>query len=343
MQFAVIGLNHGHIWGQVDGLLKNVPNARCTGFFAPEKELCEEFARKYPDVPFREKNDLLRDSKIDLIVSASINFDRGPLAVKTLNSGKNFFVDKPACATSADVQAIARALETSGKQLFVFFSERLCNPLDIKAKQIVDSGEIGQLVHLMGLGPHKLIPSSRPQWMWNPQQYGGILNDIASHQVDWFVWMTGSRIQSFSSRVGHYDQPGTPETFENFGDVTLLSENGVTGFARVDWFTPEKMPAFGDVRGVIVGTQGTIELRRTTNIAAKDSSDTGAHMVMTTHCKPPHRIDAGDCVVNWPTLIADSIRDGKNYLTDHATLLHVIDKCVQVQAQAVRINTRVKG
>lgn len=337
MDFAVIGLNHGHIWGQVDGLLKDIPGARCVGFYAAEKELCAEFNRKHPGVPFREKQDLLRDPKIELIASAGINADRGPLAAECLNAGKSFFVDKPACTTLAHVEAMTRAIETSGKQLFVFFSERLCNPLDIKAKQIVDSGEIGQLVHLMGLGPHKLTPHTRPQWMWEPQQYGGILNDIASHQVDWFVWMTGSRIQSFNSRVGHFPQEGTPETFENFGDVTLLSENGVTGFARVDWFTPEKMPVFGDVRGVIVGTKGTIELRRTTNIAAKDPSDARPHMVMTTHNQPPHRVDAGECKVNWPTLIANSIRDGKNYLNDHATLLHTIEMCVRVQVEAGRV------
>ncbi len=337
MKFAVIGLNHGHVYSQIDGLLKLGSDSQCVGFFAPESDLCDYFSKRYPTIPWRSREELLRDPDVELIVSASINADRGPLAADAMYHGKHFFVDKPACTTLADIQTIRHALSETGKQLFVYFSERLGNPLEQKAKQIVDSGEIGKIAHVMGLGPHKLVPDIRPAWMWDTKQYGGILNDIASHQIDWFVWLTGSRIKSFTSRVGHYD-PRTVTSFEDFGDATLVSESGATGYVRVDWLTPEKLPAFGDVRGVIVGTKGTIEIRRQCNIAATDPKDTGPHMILTTHEKPPHRIDAGEFKNNWAQLIAESIRTDTNKLNDHATVLHVMEMCVKIQTEAKRIN-----
>ena len=57
------------------------------------------------------------------------------------------------------------------------------------------------------------------------------------------------------------DQPG----FQDFGEMVLRSGKG-HGYVRVDWFTPDGLPTWGDGRLFIQGTDGHIELRKYTDI-----------------------------------------------------------------------------
>ena len=49
MRFAAIGINHAHIYGQVDCLLR--AGAELVGFHAAEDDLAKPFAAKYPQAP----------------------------------------------------------------------------------------------------------------------------------------------------------------------------------------------------------------------------------------------------------------------------------------------------
>jgi predicted dehydrogenase len=335
MKFAVIGVNHGHIYGQVEGLL-SAPGVSCAGVCAAEPHLLEEFSRRFPDIPVRSRQDILKDTSIDLIASAAINSDRAGLAIEVLSHGKHFFVDKPPVTDVNQIEPLRRAISSSGRLFFVYYSERLTNPFDSIARERYRQGDIGELVHLMGLGPHRLNKEIRPDWMWNPRQYGGVLNDLLSHQIDWFCWFTGQKIRNFSSRVGRFG--AAPEKdFDDFGDVTLCSEKGITGYFRVDWFTPEKNPVWGDVRGLIVGTRGTIEIRRIANLSATDPADTGPCMILTNDKTAPIRIKPSTDAPAWPGTILDSIRSGQNQLNDPDMLFHVMETTLDIQSQAVRV------
>jgi predicted dehydrogenase len=335
MKFAVIGINHGHIYGQVEGLL-SLPGSACAGVATDQPQLLEEFSRRFPEIPIRTRESILNDASVDLIASAAINSDRGPLAVEALSHGKHFFVDKPPLTDLAQLEPLRRAIATSGKLFFVYYSERLSNPFDQQAKAIYQQGGIGELVHLMGLGPHQLNRDIRPDWIWNPRQYGGVINDLLSHQVDWFCWFTGQKIKQFSSRVGQFG--AAPERdFDDFGDVTVTSENGITGYFRADWFTPGNSPVWGDVRGLIVGTRGTIEIRRIINLGAVDATDSGPCMIFTNDQRGPMRIIADKQPLSWPQQIASSLRIGKNELNDPEMLLHVMETTLRMQCQAIRV------
>ena len=51
-------------------------------------------------------------------------------------------------------------------------------------------------------------------------------------------------------------------TLETRADITLTGSDGVTGYVRVDWLSPEGLPTWGDPRTVITGQDGYIELRK---------------------------------------------------------------------------------
>ncbi len=110
--------------------------------------------------------------------------------------------------------------------------------------------------------------TGRPEWFWHPEQYGGILADIGSHQVDQFLFYTGSTkaqvVASQIANVRHHDHP----EFQDFGDMMLRGDAGF-GYVRLDWFTPEGLGTWGDGRLFILGTDGYIELRKYVDVAGR--------------------------------------------------------------------------
>ena len=62
--------------------------------------------------------------------------------------------------------------------------------------------------------------------------------------------------------------PEYPE-LEDFGEFALKGDNGATFFSRVDWFTPEGMSVWGDGRAFLLGTTGSIEVRKYTDLGRR--------------------------------------------------------------------------
>src|SRR5690606_39156046 len=124
-----------------------------------------------------------------------------------------------------------------------------------RAAELVQAGAIGQVVQTVGFGPHRLNPSSRPDWTFNREQYGGILCDLATHQCDQFLHLTGStEAEVLAAQVGNARHPDYPG-LEDFGDAMVRGNRG-TGYVRVDWLSPDGLQTWGDSRLTVIGTDG---------------------------------------------------------------------------------------
>ena len=78
--FGVIGINHGHIYGQVEAMLD--AGCRFTKFHAPEDDLAAAFSEKFPQAErVADQAAILEDKDIRLVVGAGIPCDRTPMAV----------------------------------------------------------------------------------------------------------------------------------------------------------------------------------------------------------------------------------------------------------------------
>ncbi|MCL4301197.1 MAG: Gfo/Idh/MocA family oxidoreductase [Anaerolineae bacterium] len=267
VRFAVIGLNHGHIYGQTDLLLQ--AGAEFISFYAAEPDLIAQFAPRYSQArQARSAEEILEDDSLHLIVSAAIPNERAPLGIAAMRHGKDFMSDKPGF-TSLDQLAEARRVQAeTGRIYSIYFGERFENRATIKAGELVQAGAIGRVVQTVGLGPHRLNLPSRPGWFFQRAQYGGILTDIASHQIDQFLYFTGStEAQVVAAQVANYNHPQYPE-LEDFGDL-IIRGNGGTGYIRVDWYTPDGLSTWGDGRLTILGTEGYIELRKYCDLAGR--------------------------------------------------------------------------
>jgi predicted dehydrogenase len=332
LRFAAIGLDHRHIYDHVEHLLRE--GAHCVGYCpqTSDPRVLAGFRERFPDVPAVERRRLIEDPSIHFVCIAAIPSERAAVAIDAMRHGKDVMVDKPGVTTLDDLAALQSCVGATGRLFSICFSERFVVPAVELAAQLVAQGEIGRVVQTTGLGPHRLNRAIRPPWFFEPRRYGGILVDIASHQIDQFLFFTGaSDARIVSSAVANFALPDVP-AFEDYGELLLHSDTA-SGFIRVDWFTPDSLPTWGDGRLVLLGTEGYIELRKYVDIAGRPGTD---HVFLSNRSGTRH-LDASTVPLTYFSRFLADVRDRTHTAMAQSHAFVVSRLAIEAQAQARRL------
>ncbi|MEM9159594.1 MAG: Gfo/Idh/MocA family oxidoreductase, partial [Verrucomicrobiota bacterium] len=260
-RFAAAYFDHGHIYGQIEGLrsaggvLKYV--------YDPSPKRYQEILRNNPAAKavsdFRE---ILDDDEVRLVTAAAIPNLRCGIGIHVLDSGKDYLTDKSPFTTLTQLDDAKAKVEATGMKYMVCYSERLLNEATWYAGELIKQGAIGKVVQVLNLAPHQLSAPSRPDWFFKKERYGGILTDIGSHQFEQFLEFAGaSGGEVLSARVENLNHPEYPG-LEDFGEASLKLDNGVSAYCRADWFNPDGAKVWGDGRSFVMGTDGYLEIRK---------------------------------------------------------------------------------
>ena len=328
IRFAVIGMNHSHIYGQVDAVTRG--GGELVAFHAAEDDLASAFARRYPNAKrVADERAILDDRSIQLVISSIVPDQRAPLGIRVMRAGKDYMADKPGITTLEQL-AEARRVQAETKRIYsITYSERFENGATVKAGDLVRAGAIGDVVQTVGLGPHRINPPSRPAWFWDPRRYGGIICDIASHQFDQFLWMTQStKGEIASARIGNFHNQDHPQ-FQDFGDV-MVNGDGGAGYIRVDWFTPQGLPTWGDTRLTIIGSAGYIEVRKNVDVAGRP----GANHLFLADTKGVQYIDCKDVELPYGRQVVDDVLNRTETAMTQAHAFLATELALKAQAQA---------
>ena len=334
LQFGVVGINHGHISAQVNAILRG--GGGLAWVYAKEPDLLEGFRKQFPQAKVaRSEAEVLEDSSVKLVLSSGIPDERAPLGVRVMRHGKDYMADKPGVTTLEQLAEVRRVQAETKRIYSIMYSERFENAATLKAGELVKSGAIGRVVQTIGLGPHRMTPSTRPAWFFERPRYGGILCDIASHQGDQFLYFTGStRAEVVASQVGNLNHPQYPG-LEDFGDVMVRGDQG-TGYIRVDWFTPDGLATWGDGRLTILGTDGFIEVRKNIDLAGRPG---GSHLFLVTQ-KETRYIDCSGVPLPYGSqLVADVLNRTETAMTQAHCFL-ATELMLQAQKQARVLGAR---
>jgi predicted dehydrogenase len=331
--FAAMSLEHGHIYGMCNGLLE--AGASIKWVYDKDPDKVRQFIKTYPNArPAASEQQILQDSDVQFVAAAAIPRDRGPLGVKVMEHGKDYFTDKTPFTAQTQLEQAKHAVEKTGRKYAVYYSERLHVESAVFAGQLVKDGVIGRVVQVLGLGPHRLSAASRPEWFFKKEQYGGILCDIGSHQIEQFLYYAGCNdAEVLHSMVANYNNKSYPE-LEDYGDATLRGDNGATNYFRVDWLTPDGLSTWGDGRTVILGTNGYIELRKYVDIA-RDARGDQLYLV---NDEGEFHMELGG-KVGYPyfgELILDSLNRTEHAMTQAHTF-KAAELCLQAQSKAMRV------
>lgn len=195
----------------------------------PEKEkMCKE---KYPEfLFFKDWKEMVDSGKVDAVVTTVPHYLHHEIAIYCLEHGMNVLVEKPAGVRAKDVMAMNKcAAEHPDVAFGIMFNQRT-NKLYQKIKEIVASGELGEI--------------RRSNWIintwWRPDSYyqqsewratwggegGGVLVNQAPHQLDLWQWICGIPKTVYAKCLC-----GCHRKIDVENDVTIVTtyENGATG------------------------------------------------------------------------------------------------------------------
>jgi predicted dehydrogenase len=275
IKFAVCGISHDHVYGMIGAVQRG--GGEMVAAWAGEDDKLAMFTKRFPDVKIvKTQEEILNDPSVQLVLSSQIANERAPLGVKAMKHGKDFLSDKPGITTLEQLEEVRKTIAETGRIFAIMYSERLEVKAAVYAGQLVQQGAIGKVIQTINIAPHQIFQragnagggAGRPEWFWHANQFGGILCDIGSHQVDQFLYYTGStEAEVVESQIANVRHPDHPE-FQDFGDMVLRGNRGF-GYVRLDWFTPDGLGTWGDGRLFILGTDGYIEVRKYTDVAVK--------------------------------------------------------------------------
>ncbi len=195
----------------------------------PKKEkMCRE---TYPDVPFfKDWKEMIASGTVDAVITTVPHYLHHEIAIYAMEHGMNVLCEKPAGVRSKDVRKMIDCAKAHPEVSFGIMFNQRTNKLYQKVKELISSGELGEI--------------RRSQWTinswWRPDSYyqqsawratwggegGGVLVNQAPHQLDLWQWMCGIPVKVFSKNIN-----GCHRDIAVENDVTMLVEfvNGAPG------------------------------------------------------------------------------------------------------------------
>jgi predicted dehydrogenase len=342
IKFAVCGMSHDHIYGMIGAIQRG--GGEMVAAWGGEDDKLAAFTKRYPDVKMvKTQDEILNDPSVQLVLSSQIANERAPLGVRAMKHGKDFLSDKPGITTLEQLAQVRATIAETKRIYGIMYSERLEVKAAVYAGVLVQQGAIGKVIQTINIAPHQIIQghgdagggTGRPEWFWNPDQYGGILCDIGSHQVDQFLFYTGSKeaviAESQVANVRHPDRP----RFQDFGDMVLRGDRGL-GYVRLDWFTPDGLGTWGDGRLFILGTDGYIEIRKYTDVAVKPQGNN----LFIVDAKQARYIDCNNMPLPFgPDFVADIV-NRTHVAQDQVQCLLAAELVIKAQMNATHVTLK---
>lgn len=256
MKFGIIGSDHGHVFTFVEHMVEK--GCEFVGIVADGQKNTEKLVQQY-HVRLFETEEALFDEKVDVIGCFAPNYRRINVVESCADHQVHVMSDKPLVVNETDYERLVKASK-SGIEIGLMYTVRFEKSV-WKMKEVLDSGEIGELLNVEMFNPHKLTPENRPDWHFSKEESGGIAVDLFSHGVDLFRWFTGG--QEIAQRYAVMTKSILKEKkeFYDFASANLVTENGISGYQRVDWHIPDAHWNWGDLRIFCLGTKGYAEAR----------------------------------------------------------------------------------
>ena len=214
---------------------------------------------------FTRSEDLIRSGEVDAVLIATPHYDHTTIGIDALQQGLHVLVEKPISVHVADAQRLIAA-HTNPKQVFAAMFNQRTDPKYIKAKRLIDAGELGGIYRVQWtitdwFRPEAYYASGGWRATWQGEG-GGVLLNQCPHNLDLLQWLCGMPTKMLAfCRFGKY------HNIEVEDDVTAYFEypNGATGvFITTTGEAPgtNRLEIAGD-RGKIVLENGKITFTRT--------------------------------------------------------------------------------
>ena len=256
IRIAVIGAAHPHVQYLLDELVRE-DRQRFTliGIQDSDPDISRTYSAPLGLPAVTDAEALLAEAP-DVVMVAGVYGDRGRDTVAALQAGAHVIADKPLC-TNLDELAVIEQTAAAEDRTVSLLLEKRGYPETLAISEVVAAGELGDIVGVTTSAPHNLLAQKRPAWFFDRSQYGGILADLAVHDLDIALQFAPADEGDVEGMVaGQLPDAGG---FARYGVATLRTPTTVVT-SEVSWMTPQGSDVHGDYQLRLVGTEGTAEV-----------------------------------------------------------------------------------
>lgn len=193
--------------------------------------------------------ELISDADVDAVDICTPTNTHPELVIAAAESELDMFCEKPVANSLADAKQMADAVADSSTSCMVGHVLRYFPEYAAMHRQVVEEEAIGQL----GVARARRI-SPFPEWCWegwygDDDKSGGVLLDLAIHDLDYLRWTFGDVDQVFARRTKWEDRQQA--------HVTLRFESGAVGYVESGWALPDDAGLSSELE--LAGEDGLIE------------------------------------------------------------------------------------
>ena len=247
--------------------------------------------------------DILSNSAIDAVIVVTPTKFHHEIVIEAAKAKKHILCEKPMAMNKQECLEMNEAAAANKVNLQIGFMRRFDTNFK-RAKELIDSGAIGQVVTVKSMTRG---PSTPQEWMYDISQSNGPLAEVNSHDIDSLRWFTESDAESLYAIAGNFRCEEARARYPDFYDTVLMNvrmKNGMLG--NIDG--AQGVQYGYDARVDIVGTEGHIEIGglagSTTLIHTKDKQFRGDTIKSWTNL-------FFEAYVNEDISFVESIRNGK--------------------------------
>ena len=298
INIAFAGLRHAHIFSLFDEAINNKAY-KVLGAFEDNEEARKEAESCGLICNYKTLDELLADEKVDVVALGGCYGMRGEFAIKALRAGKHVIADKPLTTSLVELDIIEREARLNNKKVSCMFTMRYEAKIN-GAKKLFESGALGEIAAISFGGQHPLQYGRRPQWYFEENMHGGVINDIAIHGIDILSYAFGVKVEKINAaRCWNKLAVSEPE-FLDCAQFMLTAENGAGIIADVSYAIPDgiefRLPYYWQF--YIWGTKGVLSFSHRTEGVYYLTGDLTPHVLpevdVGTYLDDFHRMLSGD-------------------------------------------------
>jgi scyllo-inositol 2-dehydrogenase (NAD+) len=251
IKIGVIGLGRmGRLYAQM--LATQIADAQLSAIAEVDGAARAEVGSEL-NVPhvFADAYELIEHPDLQAVVIATPTSSHYDLVLAAAGAGKGVFCEKPLALTLRETRAMVEAVATAGVPLQVGFMRRF----DLayrRAKAMIDDGQIGYPVTFKSLSRDPFCP---PRSYMDPATSGGLIIDMAIHDIDLAHWLMGSEVERVSAE-------GTTlvcEELASVGDIDNALVNMRFKSGALGNIEASRNAFYGyDIRTEVLGSQGAL-------------------------------------------------------------------------------------
>lgn len=239
------------------------PHTEIGGFFDPVTSRAQELANEFGGKVYASAEELCTDPGLEIVSVCSANKFHRNHTVAALQAGKHVLCEKPMATEIAEAEDMLAAAKLAGKKLMVAENFRVA-AAHIKAKQIIEAGEIGKVYTFRAAfghpGPEYWSAEKDATWFFDKKLvFAGCVGDLGIHKIDMLRWMLDDEVKEVASIMATLEKKkadGTPADVDDNAVSILLFESGIFGTLSVSWtYKGEE-----DHSTVLYGSEGTLKM-----------------------------------------------------------------------------------